>query len=353
MTVRVYDFFAGCGGASCGFYDAGMKISYAMDNNLDAQTTFTSNFPDVYFENIDIREVNIGAIQHFMASDKPHPILFTGCAPCQPFTRQNTQRPESGQDERVQLLSHFAVLVDSCLPDLVFIENVPGLQNFDQKSQPFGNLLDQLDAAGYSMDYRVVRMARYGIPQSRRRLILIASRYGAIRLPNETHGPGTSNPQYSTVRDWIYRLPEIRAGEEHREIPNHMAARISERNLERIKATPEGGDRRDWPEYLKLDCHKKISGYTDTYGRMLWDAPASTLTTRCISYSNGRFGHPVQNRAISIREAARLQTFPDRFEFFGSVASMAKQIGNAVPVLLAKLIGKQFIDHLKSVGRLP
>ena len=133
---------------------------------------------------------------------------------------------------------------------------------------------------------------------------------------------------------------------------NHKAAKLSERNLDRIRATPEGGGERDWPEYLKLECHKGFTGYSDVYGRMAWDSPASGLTTRCISYSNGRFGHPEQDRAISIREAACLQTFPEDFMFNGSMVSMARQIGNAVPVRLAKLIGQHFIEHLKDVGRL-
>ena len=135
-------------------------------------------------------------------------------------------------------------------------------------------------------------------------------------------------------------------------MPNHRAANLSTRNLERVKTTPEGGSHRDWPEHLKLECHKGFSGYTDVYDRMFWDAPASGLTPRCTSYSNGRFGHPEQDRAISIREAACLQTFPNDFVFAGCMASMARQIGNAVPVRLAKLIGQRFIEHLKDVGRL-
>ena len=131
---------------------------------------------------------------------------------------------------------------------------------------------------------------------------------------------------------------------------NHRAAGLSALNVKRIQATPEGGSHRDWPDTLKLACHKGFEGYTDVYGRMAWDAPASGLTTRCISYSNGRFGHPEQHRAISVREAARLQTFPDEFTFEGTLSAMAKQIGNAVPVRLADVVGRHFIDHLKTTG---
>jgi len=352
VAVRVYDFFSGCGGASCGFQSAGMKISFALDHNADAEASFKANFPDAHFESADIRAVNINAIQRRIKSEQPIPVLFTGCAPCQPFTRHNTNRPEYSRDERVPLLLHFACLVEKCCPDLVFVENVPGLQKLDSDSQPFGHFLSRLDTAGYSVDYRAVRLARYGIPQSRRRLVLVASRHGDIRLPDETHGPGTPNNQYATVRDWISHLPAIRAGERHGEVLNHIAANLSARNMERVKATPEGGGHRDWPDHLRLKCHKDFSGYTDVYGRMSWNAPASGLTTRCVSYSNGRFGHPEQNRAISIREAACLQTFPENFVFAGGITSMARQIGNAVPVRLAELVGQRFIQHLKDAGRL-
>ena len=352
-TVQVYDFFAGGGGASCGFRAAGMNISFALDHDSDARKSFEANFPRTHFEFSDVRDVNIEKVRLRVEADRPNPVLFSGCAPCQPFTNQNTKRPSLDKDERVPLLARFGHIVESCRPDLVFVENVPGLQKLDRASEPFGGFLNRLEAAGYKVDYRPIKLAKYGIPQSRRRLILMGSRHGTIHLPDETHGPGTPNERYQTVRDWICHLPPIDAGEEHEKVPNHRAANLSERNLERIEATPEGGGNRDWPEHLRLECHKGFSGYSDAYGRMLWDAPASGLTTRCTSYSNGRFGHPEQHRAISIREAACLQTFPEDFVFEGSMASMARQIGNAVPVLLAKRIGDQFIEHLKDVGRLP
>ena len=352
MAIQVYDFFAGCGGASCGFQAAGMGVSFALDYDANVRQNFKANFPDAHFELADIRKVSVDMVRQRVESERPSPVLFSGCAPCQPFSKQNTKRPSLDEDERVPLLAHFARFVEGCRPDLVFVENVPGLQNLDSESQPFGDFLNRLDAAKYEIDCRPIRLSKYGIPQTRRRLLLVGSRHGAIRIPDETHGPGTPNVRYTTVRDWISHLPPIRAGEEHEKVLNHKAANLSERNLDRIKATPEGGGERDWPEYLRLECHKGFTGYSDVYGRMAWDSPASGLTTRCISYSNGRFGHPEQDRAISIREAACLQTFPEDFMFNGSMASIARQIGNAVPVRLANLIGQQFIEHLKDVGRL-
>ena len=152
------------------------------------------------------------------------------------------------------------------------------------------------------------------------------------------------------MRDWIGDLPKIAAGETHPTIPDHRAAGLSAQNLKRIRATREGGGNRDWPDELRLKCHEDATGYSDVYGRMSWDRPASGLTTRCISYSNGRFGHPEQDRAISVREAACLQTFPMDFQFAGSLSSMARQIGNAVPVRLAKAVGRHVAKHLAQAG---
>ena len=354
LSVKVFDFFSGCGGASCGFRDAGMDIVFALDCDPDSQRTFQINFPSVHFELADIRKTQVDQIRALVEAQRPNPILFCGCAPCQPFTKQNTTRPSRDKDDRVPLLSHFARLIEGCQPDIVFVENVPGLQKLDHHTEPFGGFLQSLQTAGYHFDYKPVRLMKYGVPQSRHRLVLLAShkRHGPISLPPETNGPETENPQYETVRDWIADLPPIQAGEEHASIPNHRAARLSELNLERIQATPEGGGHGDWPRRLRLECHEKIKGYSDVYGRMFWNRPASALTTRCISYSNGRFGHPEQDRAISIREAASLQTFPRNFRFAGSMGSMARQIGNALPVRLATIVGQHVIGHLHKTGAL-
>ena len=353
-NVKVFDFFSGCGGASCGFRAAGMDVVFALDRDADARRTFKLNFRTADFECADIRETPLHRIRELSEAQKPAPILFSGCAPCQPFTKQNTTRPASDADDRVTLLESFALIVEHCKPDVVFVENVPGIQRLSRRSQPFGGFLERLEAAGYHhpVACRPVALMRYGVPQTRRRLVLLASRHGPIGLPTETHGPGTPIQQYATVRDWIEDLPRISVGETHPEVPNHRAARLSELNLQRIRATPEGGGHQNWPEPLRLPCHVKANGYSDVYGRLSWDRPAAALTTRCISYSNGRFGHPQQNRAISVREAACLQTFPRDFVFTGSLGSMARQIGNAVPVLMAKVVGAHVNRHLEEAGAL-
>ena len=351
MRVKVFDFFSGCGGASCGFRDAGMDVVFALDFDPYSKRTYELNFPSTHFELKNIRETPISEVSSILDAQKPNPVLFCGCAPCQPFTKQNRKQLEQEGDDRKSLLSRFAEFVEVCKPDIVFIENVPGLEEEKLSTEPFGGFLESLRSTGYNhVKYSKVRAMKYGIPQCRCRLVLLASRHGPIELPFETNGPGTGSPNYETVRKWIGNLPRIDAGEEHATVLNHRAAGLSERNLERIRSTPEGGGHRDWPEQLQLDCHKNTTGYSDVYGRMSWDRPATALTTRCNSYSNGRFGHPDQDRAISIREAACLQTFPRDFRFEGSLASMARQIGNAVPVRLATIIGRHINRHLKEVG---
>ncbi|RMD90068.1 MAG: DNA cytosine methyltransferase, partial [Calditrichaeota bacterium] len=314
----------------------------------DSGETFKLNFPNTHFELIDIENYPTKKLKPIIESCSNHPILFSGCAPCQPFTRQNTKRRKD--DRRIVLLNEFSRFVEYYLPEFVFIENVPGMQKIQTDEGPFGELLEMLNKWNYNVKYDIVASMKYGVPQKRRRLVLIASRLGPINFPPETHGSNAPNlHNYATVKDYIGDLPPIEAGESHPEIPNHVAANLSALNLERIRATPEGGSREDWPEHLWLDCHKgKYNGHTDVYGRMRWNEPATGLTTRCISLSNGRFGHPEQNRAISVREAACLQTFPRDFIFYGSLNSMARQIGNAVPVLLAECFGRGFIDHLRS-----
>ena len=225
----------------------------------------------------------------------------------------------------------------------------PGLASKAKSIGPLEELLDTLDRLLYWNAYGEFNSWDFGVPQKRRRFALVGSQLGPITFPSKTHGPGTFNPDYSTVQQWISGLPAIKAGQRHQHIANHQAASLSTLNLDRIRATPEGGSRRDWPENLQLDCHRgDFKGYSDVYGRMRWDAPASALTTRCISYSNGRFGHPNQDRAISAREAACLQTFPRSFKFAGGLISVARQIGNAVPVLVSQRFGENFMTHIKA-----
>jgi DNA (cytosine-5)-methyltransferase 1 len=184
------------------------------------------------------------------------------------------------------------------------------------------------------------------VPQVRERLILIASRTGGLTLPQATHGDGLQ--PVSCVFDAIGGLPRLKAGEVDPDDSDHHAASLSPLNLRRIAATPVGGGRESWPKELLLDCHRGHRGHSDVYGRLSWKKPAASLTTRCISLSHGRFGHPEQHRAISAREAACLQTFPTTYQFYGSLESKARQIGNAVPPKFAEAIGSAIKAHAQS-----
>lgn len=343
--INVIDFFSGCGGTSQGFKESGMNIVLGIDFDCNAAKTYKLNFPRAEFINEDIRNVSTESIESIINSCKRKSefILFSGCAPCQPFSTQNNRKSEN--DPRRTLLHEFSRFIKAYEPDFIFIENVPGIQKINKYSTPFFDFLLLLDTLGYHYEYNVISTLSFGVPQDRKRLILLASRHGKITLPKVTHDG--KKKKYSTVRDWIFNLPKLTHGTKDPYLDDHWAASLGELNLKRIRATPEGGGREFWNEELKPECHKRNAGYKDVYGRLSWDKPSSVLTTRCTSYSNGRFGHPEQDRALSLREAALLQTFPMTYKFYGNFGSKSQQIGNAVPPLLAKVFGKHIIQSLE------
>jgi len=345
MSMDYYDFFSGCGGTSRGMQDAGLTVRLGIDWDKDAEATYKTNFKTANFVRADIRKLKVKDLSTLIKRRYNRPLLFGACAPCQPFSKQN--RTADGDDPRRNLLGEFHRFVRAYEPEYLFIENVPGLQAIKDSEGPFSDFLRLLKKLNYWHAYKVVMAYHYGVPQSRRRLVLIASKLGPIEFPPPTTGPGSKKPKLPTVWEAISHLPRIKAGQTHAKIPNHRAANLSDTNLRRIAATPRGGGRVDWPKKLTLNCHQGFSGHTDVYGRLPKNLPASALTTRCISLSNGRFGHPTQNRAISIREAACLQTFPMNFKFHGNLNSMAGQIGNAVPVEMARIFGEAIHKHYK------
>jgi len=374
-SIDVYDFFSGCGGTSAGLREAGMNIKLGLDFDTYAAKTFRRNFPEAEFICKDISSIEPKDLEKYIDKNpavRKRKILFTGCAPCQPFSvlnRWNNRSEEETTDEKElekrrkkaeehkkkeSLLFEFIRFIEHFLPDFIFVENVPGFQKISDDHAPFAALLKVLDRLGYEYpNPKIVEMHKYGVPQRRRRIVLIASRLGNIDYPIETHDG--KNIPFTTVYDKIggeNALPEINAGTCHPDIPNHQSAGLSPLNLERIEAIKIGKNRLSLPKRLQLTCHKDKSRngvHTDVYGRLFWHEPATGLTTRCTSLSNGRFGHPEQNRAISAREAARLQTFRDDFIFEGGINAVARQIGNAVPVELAQKFGEKFIEHLKEL----
>lgn len=345
--IDVADFFSGCGGSSAGFRNAGLNIVLGIDNDPDSSATFRRNFPESESVLQDIRLLQPSDLHPLFSKMRSRPLLLSACAPCQPFTHQRTGRLD--KDQRSTLLDEIHRFVRVFRPEYVFLENVAGLQRFRSDTGPLGRFIALLDTLGYKSHSEVLKAQDYGVPQYRRRFVLVASLLGDIEWPpTRTHGPGTANPEFETVWDCIGSLPPIDAGGSDVVVDCHRAARLSELNLERISLTPAGGGRLDWPKRLQLDCHEEHSGHTDVYGRLHKNRPAAALTTRCISLSNGRYGHPVQNRAISVREAARLQTFSDSFTFDGSLTSMARQIGNAVPVKFAEAFGNHIVNHFRN-----
>ena len=346
--VVLADFFSGCGGTARGFADAGIEPVLAIDWDADAAETFRQNFPNTTVIGRDIRDLGVEEVGAVLPPPGESVRLFAGCAPCQPFAGHRHKL--TALDNRSFLLLEFLRFVKALDPELIFVENVPGMQRLSTTQGPLAEFVEEVSRT-HHVSVDTILSADYGVPQTRRRLVLVASRLGPIELPLPTHGSEAGKP-HSTVRDWIGSLSPIEAGQKNSEVSNHRAMELSDLNLERIQATPEGGDRRDWPRHLWPDCHRgDFDGHTDVYGRLSWDRPAPTLTTKCLSYSNGRFGHPSQDRALSAREAARLQTFPDSFQFTGSLTSQGKQIGNAVPVVLAQHFGRHLVNHVAEMRR--
>ncbi len=342
-VIGVIDFFSGCGGTSAGLRRAGMKILAGIDMDEEAAETFQHNFKEAGFISRDVRDVTVEDLAAFISPHNGNTLLFSACAPCQPFSKQNRERGLS--DTRSVLLDELHRFISYYLPDYIFLENVPGIQKIVSGDGPLKSFLLLLDKLGYAYKMDVIDFRRYGVPQTRRRFVLLASRSGSITFPNYTHGDEPNLPAFSNVWDWIGTLPPLAAGGSDPSVLNHVALTLSPLNQKRIESTPEGGDRRDWPDDLLLNCHRDHKGHTDVYGRLRRYEPACTLTTRCISLSNGRFGHPTQNRALSVREAACLQTFSPDFEFKGTLNSMATQIGNAVPELLSFRFGEHVLKH--------
>jgi DNA (cytosine-5)-methyltransferase 1 len=337
--MPAFDFFCGAGGLTRGLLDAGIRVLAGFDRDGKCKQSYETNNQGVKFVEGDVRDVTLTELKR-QARGKPFSeMLFAGCAPCQPFSKQN-KNGSSRHD--ATLLLEFGRLVEEALPGQILVENVPGMARVKGNST-FRRFLRLLEVNGYQYEFDILDAKEYGVPQTRRRMILIAMQGIRPTIPKPTHGRNLL--PYRSVRNAISHFPPIKAGERHLIIPNHSTASISPLNMERLHSTPhDGGDRRSWPRHLRLACHNgNYEGHTDVYGRMSWNNPASTLTGRCNSISNGRYGHPTQDRAISLREAAALQSFPDGYVFFGSQKHVALQIGNAVPVRFAEVLGKHIL----------
>jgi len=341
-AVSAVDLFCGAGGLAHGLLQSGIKVEAGIDIDGQAEHAFVKNNPGAKFLKWDVSRKYCPSISKLLDDGRYR--LLAGCAPCQPFSKL-TQAIEKHQGW--DLLDNFGRCVKGIQPEFVTMENVPELA--DRGREVFDRFVSLLEGLGYQVDWKVVKCEHYGVPQARRRLVLLASLLGDISIPD---GSYRYPSQWKTVRDTIADLPPLEAGEEDSEDPLHTASQLSPLNLRRIRATPhDGGNRHDWPEDLVLDCHRKKSGerYYSIYGRMWWDKPAPTMTTLCTGVGNGRFGHPEQDRSITLREAALFQSFPRSYEFWPTEQrvnrkAVGRMIGNAVPPQLAKALGRAIIQ---------
>lgn len=338
--IRAVDLFCGVGGLTHGLLEGGVNVTAGFDLDPACRYPFEANNAAVFHKR-DVNDLTAADIQpHLKGGDLT---LLAGCAPCQPFSTYSRSGRSKRRANDWQLVSSFGRLVKDVQPDFVSMENVSQLADHEV----FQDFLDSL--SGYHSCWSIVECAHIDVPQSRRRLVLLASRLGEIEL---------AVPQLTksrTVRDVIGDLPALQAGASDPQDALHTSCSLSPLNMQRIRASAPGGTWRDWEPSLQAECHRRDTGatYPSVYGRMEWDKAAPTITTQCFGYGNGRFGHPEQHRAISLREAAMLQTFPREYEFVEPgepirFNKLGRLIGNAVPVRLGKFIADALQKHSKA-----
>jgi DNA (cytosine-5)-methyltransferase 1 len=346
MSIEAVDLFCGAGGLTCGLRQAGVRVRLGVDVDQACEFPYAKNNRAACIIR-DVKEISSDEMSgHFSGTADYR--LVAGCAPCQTFSSYNQKA--NTDDSRWWLLREFIRVVEDVNPEFVTMENVPGLAEHDV----FDEFLAFLAEHDYHVDHKVLKCMEYGIPQQRERLVLIASRLGPIEiLP-----PSRFRLRCDTVADAIRELPPIGVGETHPDDPMHQCATLSDLNMERMRASTPGGTWRDWPKHLVAKCHQKASGktYPAVYGRMTWNAPSPTITTQFFGFGNGRFGHPEQDRAISLREGAILQSFPPNYKFTKPgepihKTILGRMIGNAVPVRLGLVIGRSFQHHVRMLER--
>jgi len=356
--IIAIDLFCGVGGVTRGLLDAGIDVVAGFDIEISAKKAYEENNirpngEKATYIRQSVTDLTAKDIFRLVGSKTKRKkektkFLLAGCAPCQPFSTKNKNRGDKSDDRRT-LITYFANLIKETQPDFVFMENVAGLEKFEPEN--FQYFLQVLIENKYSFDKRIVNAVNYGVPQNRKRFVLLASKKAKVEIPQGEYDGVTKT--YKTVGDVIKNIEPIEAGELHSTIPNHKTCKLDENNLKRIRATSKnGGSRKEWDKSLWLKCHLDENGnpkevHGDTYGRMAWDKPAPTLTTKFFSYSTGRYGHPEQDRALSLREGAMLQSFPKDYIFYdSSIQKVARQIGNAVPPRMAEAFGDYFMKFI-------
>lgn len=341
--IQAIDLFCGAGGLSCGLQQAGIHVAAGLDFDLKCEFPFAYNIGGKFLGR-DLAQTASTELSGFFKNPKYS--LVAGCAPCQPFSTLSNGSDRK-KSNKWPLLRQFGRVVYDLRPTIVTMENVPVLK----REEIFEEFVGGLNELGYHVTHKIIDASAYGVPQRRKRLVLLASMLGPIRIVS----PEELGVQETTVRDAISHLPSLSAGESDKNDPLHKARSLTPINLQRMKHSKPGGTWEDWPDELILTCHKRSKGvsFKSVYGRMEWDKPSSTMTTQSYNFGTGRYGHPEQHRSLSLREMAILQSFPDDYQFVapGAVpdfASIGRLIGNAVPVKLGFVIGKSIQHHIQN-----
>jgi DNA (cytosine-5)-methyltransferase 1 len=334
---KAFDLFCGCGGLTLGLKQAGFDVIGAVDNDHLAVEAYKANHTEVFVWEKDIQKLSVDEIKQKLGIKKGELDLVAGCPPCQGFSTMRTLNGgKKVHDDRNKLIEDFQRFVEELLPKAVMMENVPGLRN----NKRFHALCRKLKELGYEINHDVLDAADYGVPQRRKRLILLAGKGQKIEFAKKA--------KERTVRWAIGKMPPAgTSGDELHDWPEKRSRKV----VELIKKIPkDGGSRRDLGEENQLECHKKCDGFKDVYGRMAWGKVAPTITSGCTNPSKGRFLHPKENRAITLREAALLQTFPKDYKFDeeASKGAIAEMIGNALPPLFIKNHSIEILNMINS-----
>jgi len=335
--LTAIDLFSGCGGLTLGLKRAGFGVVAAIESDQLAATTYKSNHPHVRVFESDIRKVRPRGLMKELGLKPGQLDLLAGCPPCQGFsvlrTRNGATRP---RDKRNGLISEMLRFARALRPKSIMVENVPGLS----EHQSFRDFCRDLRRLGYIVEWDIKDASHYGVPQRRKRLILVAGQGFDIPFANKS-------TTTKTVRSAIGHLaPTHKSRDRLHSRPQNRSDKV----VKLIRAIPkDGGSRADLPESMQLECHKRSDGFSDVYGRMAWDEPSPTITSGCFNPSKGRFLHPQDDRAISLREAALLQTFPSRYRFpiDANKEALALMIGNALPPEFVSRHAKRIAKSLR------
>ena len=300
---------------------AGFRVVSAVEVNPLAVKTYKANHDGVIVWESDIRKLHPDRLLSRIGRNSGEIDLLAGCPPCQGFS---TLRTLNGSvkigDPRNELLLEFLRFVEVIQPRAVMMENVPGLA----KDNRFSHFRERLESLGYIGNYRILNAADYGVPQRRRRLIYLAGR--GIKIPF-----AAKVRTYKKVEDVLKNLPVAgQSGDSIHDMPERRSSKV----MRVISLIPKnGGSRKDLPKEMQLECHKRCNGFKDIFGRMAWDKVAPTITSGCSNPSKGRFLHPEENRTVTLREAALLQSFPPDYKFAPNIGkgALAEMIGNALP----------------------